>query len=152
MGTDNTESSGSRFTPHPRDFEGFQMPSSVPPGMRLELSRAPLNPGQEPVFEEWMKVLNDRYDEHEAAVSAERQIFEATFKSTEADGQVWIYHLSLMGAEGEPLDEQLQMGADHAAYSRRAKKPGWEELEPKFMLTPNHLREQMEKWAATGVA
>ncbi|GAA1212422.1 DUF6176 family protein [Rhodoglobus aureus] len=149
--SDQTVPSNSQFKPHPRDFGGFEMPSSVPPGMRLELSRAPLKPGQEPVFEEWMNALNDRYEEHEAAVSSERQIFEATFKSTEANGQVWIYHLSLMGAEGAALDGQLPMGADHAAYSRRAKEPGWEELEPKFMLTPLHLRELMEKWAATGI-
>ena len=106
--------------------------------------------GQEAVFEEWMAALNDRYDEHEEAVSAERQIFEATFKCVEADGHVWIYHLSLMGTEGGPLDEELPMGADHAAYSRRAKEPGGEELEPKFMLTPRHLRAIMEQWAATG--
>jgi hypothetical protein len=140
------------FRPHPRDFAGFPMPSSVPHGMRLELSRAPIKVGQEEVFEEWMTVINDRYGEHEAAVSAERQIFEATFTSTEANGQIWIYHLSLMGIAGEGLDEQLPMGADHAAYSHRAKEPGWEELEPKFMLTPNHLRAVMEQWAATGSA
>ena len=143
--------SGAQFRPHAPDFAGFDMPSSVPAGMRLELSRAPIKSGQEPVFDKWMTVLNERYKEHEAAVSSERQILEATFKSTEVNGQVWIYHLSLMGIEGGSLDEQLQMGADHAAYSRQAKEPGWEELEPKFMLTPNHLRALMEQWAATGI-
>ncbi|WP_235481095.1 DUF6176 family protein [Frondihabitans sp. Leaf304] len=126
------------------------MPSSVPPGMRLELSRAPIKAGQEPVFEKWMSELNARYDELEPALSDERQLFEATFKSTEADGQVWIYHLSLMGSDGTGLDEQHAIAATHAAYSRQAKEPGWEELEPKFMLTPNHIRDTMIRWAATG--
>ena len=56
------------------------MPSSVPDGLRLELNRAPIVAGQEEGFEEWMAALNDRYDEHEDALSNERQVFEATFE------------------------------------------------------------------------
>ena len=138
------------FHPESRDFPGHPMPASVPKGMRLELSRAPVVSGKEDEFEEWMAALNDRYGEHEEALSNERQVFEATFKHEEADGQLWIYHLSLMGTAGGENDESLPMGADHGAYSRRVKQPGWEELTPKFMLTPNHIGEIMTHWARTG--
>ena len=138
------------FHPMPRDFDGFQMPSSVPPGMRLELSRAPVVTGKEGELQEWMDTINDRYPEHQEALSNERQIFEATFRNTEADGSTWIYHLSLMGTESARLDTNLALSAEHAAFSGRVKQPGWEELVPMFMLTPDHIRKQMIHWAATG--
>jgi hypothetical protein len=31
-----------------------------------------------------------------------------------------------------------------------AKQPGWEELTPMFMLTPNHIGTIMSRWARTG--
>jgi hypothetical protein len=138
------------FHPVARDFEGFPMPSSVPPGMRLELSRAPIVPGKEAEFQEWMDTINYRYPEHQEALSNERQLFEATFRSTEADGSTWIYHVSLMGSESAGLDASLGLSAEHAAYSGRVKQPGWEELTPLFMLTPDHIQKQMIHWAATG--
>ena len=138
------------FTPVPRDFPGHQMPRSVPPGMRLELSRSRIVSGKEPAFEEWMNMLNSRPDELQQGLAAERAVFEATFRKFEADGSTWIYHLALTGEESDGLDESIPIDADHAAYSRSVKEPGWEELEPRFMLTPNHLLEAMKHWAATG--
>ena len=138
------------FTPVPRDFPGHQMPPSVPPGMRLELSRSRIVSGQEQAFAEWMNMLNSRPDELQKGLSAERAVFEASFRSVETDGSTWIYHLALMGEESGGLDESIPIDADHAAYSRSVKEPGWEELEPRFMLTPTHLLEAMKRWAATG--
>lgn len=141
------------FCPVPRDgFGGHPMPSSVPAGLRLELSRAPIVTGRECEFEEWMAALNDRYDEHEDALSSERQVFEATFEHREADGTLWMYHVSLMGTGGGGLDESRPLDALHAAYSRRVKTPGWEELTPKFMLTPQHIGRIMTHWGRTGLA
>ena len=48
------------------------------------------------------------------------------------------------------LDESLPLSTDHGANSRLVKKPGWEELTPKFMLTANHIAEIMIQWAKTG--
>ena len=138
------------FRPTPRDFSGFPMPSTVPSGLRLELSRSRIIAGKESEFGEWMEMLNDRYDESLAVISAERSVFEATFRHEEADGSLWIYHLSLTGENGGGLDESHQIGADHAAFSRRVKEPGWEELEPKFMLTPGHILAAMTTWGHTG--
>lgn len=126
------------------------MPISVPDGMRLELSRARIVPGQEPVFNEWMSMLNSRPSELQEGLAAERQVLEATFRSVESDGSTWIYHLSLVGVHGEGNDESIAVDAAHAAYSRRAKEPGWEELEPQFMLAPTQLLEMMQRFAATG--
>ena len=140
------------FRPVPRDFPGFVMPATVPEGLRLELSRARVVDGMEGELGEWMSMLTDRYDEVLETLPAERAVFEATFKHREADGSLWVYHLTLMGATGGGLDESNPVDAAHAAYSRRVKEPGWEEIEPMFMLTPPHLREAMEQWGATGSA
>jgi len=118
--------------------------------MRLELSRARIRPGKEAVFDEWMEMLNSRPEELQQGLPAERAVFEATFRSVESDGSTWIYHLSLMGVDGGPNDETIPVDADHVAFSNSAKEPGWEELEPRFMLAPDHLLEAMSRWAATG--
>lgn len=138
------------FNPVPRDFAGFAMPPTVPAGLRLELSRSPVVEGMEDELAEWMAMLTDRYDECVSTLPAERAVFEATFKHREADGSLWIYHLALMGENGGGLDESNPVDAAHAAYSRRVKQPGWEEIEPMFMLTPNHLRDAMQRWGDTG--
>ncbi len=126
------------------------MPASVPEGLRLALSRARIVDGKEPEFDEWINMLNDRYDACVETLPAERAVFEATFRHEEADGSTWIYHLSLMGEDGGGLDESNPVDAAHAGYSRSVKEPGWEELIPKFMLTPNHLRDAMIQWGKTG--
>lgn len=126
------------------------MPATVPPGLRLELSRAPVNDGKDGELAEWMSMLTDRYDECVETLPAERAVFEATFRHREADGSLWIYHVALTGENGSGLDESNPVDAAHAAYSRRVKEPGWEELEPMFMLTPTHLRAAMERWGSSG--
>lgn len=138
------------FTPMARDFAGFPMPASVPDEMHLELSRAKLVRGKEAEFEQWMTMLNSRPDELQEGLPAEHVVFEATFRNVEADGSVWMYHLTLRGKETGGLDETIPIDAEHGAYSRTVKEPGWEELEPKFMLAPDHLLSEMQRWAATG--
>ena len=106
--------------------------------------------GQEDVFDEWMEMLNGRTDELQQGLPAERQVFEATFRNVESDGSTWIYHLSLMGEDGGGNDVTLPVDADHVAYSRQTKEPGWEELEPRFMLAPEPLLELMTRFGKTG--
>ncbi|GAB3559350.1 DUF6176 family protein [Spelaeicoccus albus] len=136
----------------PATFTGHPMPSTVPDGLRLELSRAKLLDGKEAQFDEWMQMLTERYDECLTTLPAERAVFEATFKHTEADGSVWMYHLSLMGENGSGLDTANPVDAAHDAYARRTKERGWEELMPAFMLTPEHIRSAMAQWGSTGAA
>ena len=50
----------------------WPMPASVPPGLRLELSRARVLPGREHVVDEWMAMLHERDAEIQANVAAER--------------------------------------------------------------------------------
>lgn len=138
------------FRPEPRDFAGHPMPITVPDGLRLELSRSRIVEGAEEQFDEWMSVLNNRYDECLATLPAQHAVFEATFRHEEADGSTWIYHLSLMGTDGIGLDESHPINAAHAAYNGKVKEPGWEELTPKFMLTPEHIRVSMAHWGRTG--
>ena len=131
------------FTKHP-------MPATVPDGLRLELSRALLLDGKEALLDEWMQMLTDRYDECLATLPAERAAFEATFKHTEADGSVWMYHLSLMGEGGSGLDTSNPVDAAHEDYAKRTKHRGWEELTPLFMLGPSHITDAMAEWGRTG--
>lgn len=138
------------FRPVPRDFEGFPMPVTVPTGLRLELSRARVVDGMEGELAEWMSMLSDRYEECVETLPAERAVFEATFRHREADGSLWMYHFALMGEDGGGLDESNPVDAAHAAFSRRVKEPGWEEIEPMFMLAPSHLRDAMQQWGLSG--
>lgn len=99
-----------------------------------------------------MSTLTERYDECLETLPAERSVLEATFKHREADGSLWTYHLALTGEAGSGLDESYPVDAAHASFSRRVKEPGWEEIEPMFMLTPTHLRDAMQRWGASGRA
>jgi hypothetical protein len=128
----------------------FDMPASVPAGMRLELSRARLLPGAQEETERWMGMLHDRYEECLDTLSAERMAFEATFRHTDADGTEWIYHLSLYGESGAGLDLANPVDREHYAYAVRCKEPGWEELRPVLMLTPRPIRPLLEAWARNG--
>jgi len=95
----------------------FPMPPSVPPGMRLELSRARLLPGAQEETERWMGMLHERYEECLDTLSAERMAFEATFRHTDADGTEWLYHLQLFGEDGGGLDLSNPVDAEHQAYA-----------------------------------
>ena len=142
------------YTPFRPDFEsvGHPMPPTVPQGLSLELSRAKLLDGKEAQLDEWMQMLTDRYDECLATLPNERAAFEATFKHTEADGSVWMYHLAVMGTEGGGLDTSNPVDAAHEDYAKRTKERGWEELQPLFMLAPTHITEALASWGNTGVA
>jgi len=139
------------FRPVDRDsFPGHPMPASVPPGLRLELSRARVKTGKEAAFDEWMAMLHDRYDECLDTLSSERAAFEATFKHTEADGSMWMYHLTLIGVSGSGLDLSNPVDAAHEAFAREVKEPGWEELTPTFMIAPRHILEEMQTFGEIG--
>ncbi|MGO3151646.1 MAG: DUF6176 family protein [Galactobacter sp.] len=131
------------FNPVGRGFRGWPMPSSVPAGMRLELSRAMLLTGQEARFEEWMEMLNARYDECVATLSQERMAFEATFVNQEADGSWWMYHVQLGSTQSPGLVTDNDLDRDHEAFARATKHAGWEELQPKFMPCPEPVREAL---------
>lgn len=132
--------------------EPFDMPASVPTGMRLELSRARVLPGAEDLAREWMDMLNRRQDKCVSTLAVERSAFESWFLHTEPDGVTWIYWVGLTGEGGEPMDVESQLDRDHMDYMRRVKEPGWEELQPMSMLTPDHIRAALEKWGTTGKA
>lgn len=138
------------FRPVEADFAGHPMPPTVPQGMRLELSRAPILPGKEAELAEWMAMLTERYAECVETLSAERHAFEATFRHVEADGSTWMYHVALSGEGGAGLDTSNPVDAAHEAHARRVKERGWEELTPMFMLAPDHIRDAMTRWGATG--
>ena len=124
--------------------DAIVMPSSVPPGMRIELARARIKPGKAGTAAEWMQMLNDRYDECVATLPAEQMAFETIFFRTDDDGTEWIYHLSAYGTGGGVLNEHSgSLDADHAAYSRECKERGWELLDPKFFLAPDSVRDAM---------
>lgn len=99
-----------------------------------------------------MAMLNERQAECVATLSVERSAFEAWFLHTETDGTSWIYWVGLIGEGGAAMDTESQLDRDHLEYMRRVKEPGWEELQPMFLLTPDHIRHDLAKWGATGEA
>ncbi len=125
-------------------------PSSVPAGLTLELARARLLPGTDPIVDEWMQMLNDRVDECVATLHRERMAFEAIFRHTDEHGDGWLYWVSVQGADNEGMDESNPLDADHVAFAKRVKGPGWEVLTPQLMLAPDHIRSSMLAWALEG--
>lgn len=121
------------------------MPPSVPDGMRLELLRARIKPGKEARITEWMAMLHERYQECLDVLPAERMAFESTFRHTDVDGSVWIYHLSLYGECGSELDESNSVSEAHATFSRECKEPGWQILRPELLLIPNEVRDALTR-------
>ncbi len=132
------------------DAPVFEMPPSVPPGMRLELSRARLLPGAQDETERWMKMMHDRYDDCLDTLSAERMAFEATFRHTDADGTEWLYHLSLYGEGTSGLDLSNPVNQAHQEYAMRCKEQGWEKMRPVLMLAPRPIRPALEAWGREG--
>lgn len=130
--------------------EEYPMPSSVPSGMRLELSSSRVVSGREGEFEEWMDTLNNSYQECEQSLARQRAAFEATFKHVDEAGTSWIYHLSLVGEDGTGNDLTEDIDATHVEYAKRVKEPGWEELQPKFLLMPDPIKDRMIRWTETG--
>lgn len=140
------------YTPFRPNFEfvGHPMPPTVPDGLTLELSRARLLDGKEAQLDEWMQMLTDRYEECLATLPRERAAFEATFKHTESDGSVWMYHLAVMGKGGAGLDTSNPVDAAHEDFAKRTKERGWEELTPLFMLGPQPIIDAMARFGRTG--
>ncbi|WP_150460676.1 DUF6176 family protein [Nesterenkonia ebinurensis] len=135
------------FRPTGDDFPGWSMPPSVPPGMRLELSRAKLLEAQESRFEDWMAMLHERYDECVATLTQEKMALEATFLHQEADGSWWMYHLSLMAEDSPGLVLNNDLDRAHHEFATQTKHRGWEELQPRFLLCPPSVRAALEQAA-----
>jgi hypothetical protein len=124
----------------------LEQPSSIPPGLRVELSRARLQPGKSELADEWMAMLNERIDECVATLDREKMALELVFRRSDEDGE-WIYWVSIYGPGGAGLDESVPIDRDHAAYGRQCKTPGWEEASPQFFLAPEPVRNAILSWA-----
>lgn len=118
----------------------LEQPSSIPPGLRVELSRARLQPGKSELADEWMAMLNERIDECVATLDREKMALELVFRRADEDGE-WIYWVSIYGPDGAGLDESVAIDRDHVAYGRQCKTPGWEEAVPQFFLAPDSVRD-----------
>lgn len=139
----NDTSGSIPFRPVAADFTGWPMPTSLPTGMKMELSRARLVDGKEARFDDWMQMLHDRYEECLATLPQERMAFEATFLNQEADGSWWMYHLQVMGEDSPGLILNNDLDRAHEAFARETKHRGWEELQPRLFLAPDIVREAM---------
>ena len=103
--------------------------------------------GREASFDEWMRMLHDRYDECLATLPQERMAFEATFLNQEADGSWWMYHLQLVGEDSPGLVLDNDLDRAHHAYAVATKHKGWEELQPRLLLAPPEVREALVRAA-----
>jgi hypothetical protein len=125
----------------------LEEPSSIPPGLRVELSRARILPGCGELTDRWMAMLNERIDECVATLDREKMALEIVFRRTDGDGD-WIYWLSLFGPDGAGLDESVPIDRDHVALGRQCKEPGWEEATPQFLLAPEPVRDAIVSWVS----
>lgn len=123
-----------------------EKPATIPDGLRVELSRAKVKPGQSAAADRWMHMLNDRVDECVATLDRERMALEIVFRLTE-DGEEFLYWVSVFGPAGKGLDESLAIDRDHIEMGRRVKEPGWVEATPQFLLMPEPVRRAVLDWA-----
>ncbi|MDK1327255.1 DUF6176 family protein [Arthrobacter sp. zg-Y1143] len=133
------------FQPAGPDFPGWPVPASVPPGMRMELSRAKLLDGRESSFDDWMAMLHERYEECLATLDRELMAVEATFLNQEADGSWWMYHFQMMGEASPGLVPDNPLDQAHLEFGKKTKHQGWEELQPRFFLAPPAVRAAVEQ-------
>ncbi|MFL6239753.1 MAG: DUF6176 family protein [Actinomycetes bacterium] len=125
------------------------MPSSVPAGLYVELSRHRIKPGMSEEADRWMQMLNDRVDECIATLDAERMAVEAIFRIRDDDGD-WLYWLEISGFEGTGLDESRPIDRDHVAFSERAKIPGHVKATTEVLFMPAPVRDAVLRWAVRG--
>lgn len=121
-------------------------PATIPPGLKVELSRSKVLPGCSAEADRWMQMLNDRVEECVATLDRERMALEIAFR-LEENGEEYLYWVSIYGAGGEGLDTSIPIDHDHEQMARRAKEPGWVEAVPQFLLLPAPVREAIEEWA-----
>lgn len=123
-----------------------ERPATIPEGLRVELSRAKVIPGQSAEADRWMRMLNDRADECVATLDRERVALEIVFRLTEDDHE-FLYWVSIFGPSGRGLDESIPIDRDHVEMGRRVKEPGWVEATPQFLLMPEPVRRAVLEWA-----
>lgn len=123
-----------------------ERPATIPVGLRVELSRAKVKPGQSVEADRWMRMLNDRADECVATLDRERMALEIVFRLRE-DGEEFLYWVSVFGPGGTGLDESIAIDRDHVDMGRRVKEPGWVEATPQFLLMPAPVRRAVLDWA-----
>jgi hypothetical protein len=121
-------------------------PATIPPRLKVELSRSRVLPGRSEEADRWMQMLNDRVDECVATLDRERMALEIAFR-LEEDGVEYLYWVSIYGAGGEGLDVSIPIDHDHEQMARRAKEPGWVEAVPQFLLLPQPVRDAIEAWS-----
>jgi hypothetical protein len=98
-------------------------PSTIPPGLRVELTRHRIIPGQGAKVDEWMEMLNDRADECRVTLDAERMAVEVIFRLDDEHGE-WLYGFEVAGEQGAALTGERAIDRDHIAYAKQAKEPG----------------------------
>jgi len=121
-------------------------PASIPDGLKVRLLRARVLPGAEAEADRWMAMLNERLDECVAALDRERMAVEIVFRLREGDDD-YLFWVTVKGAAGAGLDEDIPIDRDHAAQSRRTKKPGWTEADPQVLLLPGPVKDAIMSWA-----
>lgn len=124
-------------------------PPTVPPGLRVELSRHRVVPGESATVDEWMRMLNDRADECRAVLDPERMAVEAVFRLTDEHGE-WLYWFEIVGEGGSGLRTDQPLDRDHVAYAERAKVPGHETATTELLLLPEPVERAVRAWAAHG--
>lgn len=126
------------------------MPSSIPPGLHVELSRRRVRAGASELVDEWMAMLNRRLDECVATLDRERMAVEVVFRQTSPDGSEWMYWMTIRG-DGEPmLTSEHQLDHDHMEYGRRCLEGAWEELAPQLLLLPGAVAAAVARCAGLG--
>ena len=116
-------------------------PISVPPGLRIRLGKARVQPGMEHETDRWLQMLNDRLTEATETLGRERVVLELAFRETDKTGQQWVTWLVIDGPGGESIETSpFAIDREHVAFAARCKEPGWREADVELMLAPEPVR------------
>jgi hypothetical protein len=124
-------------------------PSTIPPGLRVELTRHRVRPGQSATVDEWMQMLNDRADECRLTLDPERMAVEVIFRLQDEHGE-WLYWFELAGEHGTGLTEERAIDRDHLGYATQATQPGHVAAIPEVLLLPAPVEQVVRAWDAHG--
>lgn len=124
-------------------------PVTIPPGLRVELTRHKIIPGQGGRVDQWMQMLNDRADECRATLDQERMAVEVIFRLRDERGD-WLYWLELAGEEGTGHTDDRAIDRDHLAYAAQCKEPGHLSATPQLLLLSRPVERAIRAWADHG--
>jgi hypothetical protein len=118
--------------------------------MRIELDRFRVLPGKSERVDQWMTMLNSRFDECLATFAREHMYIEIVFRE-HADDEDYLYWFSIRGEGGATVEtSEHALDKDHLAFWRECIDPVYVgprhrvSMDLQVAMIPHFLMEMMK--------